>query len=814
VSDQSQQPHDALDERFRRALDSILDLVVVERAIRDEDGQIVDFVIEWMNNAPVDVAGRPREELIGRRISELYPVLAGGELIAGYRRVVETGEPLVVDVMPYEDVIDGRPVSGFYTVQASKFEDGVLVASRDITTLESSRRELELTLRELEAAQRLAQMGTWRLDLRTGDLTVSRELRRMYGGSPDEESTHALTAMTPMIHRDDRRVARVAFERAIATGEPNVVEHRVVHRDGSTGHVRSYVQPVVEDGEVVGAWGTTQDISERVADRDALDAEHVRRVTAEAVAEFAATLSGAAGRQDVADAVHEAMRPTGDVSFVALGLLEDAEPVLSSYFAGPAITNDLVARYRRLPLSVDTPMTRVIATGTPVALADRSAQHDEFPAVVPDAGAEKTQALLVVPILRASGTVLGAIGIGWSHARTLDGPVVDMAHEIATITARTVERLELVDLERSVAQTLQLGLLALDVHTTDALVRARYQAAEASMAIGGDWYDAVDRDDGRLAVAVGDVVGRGLPAATTMGQLRAALGVASLQAGNAADAVRILDRYARHVPGAMCATVAFALLDPARRELSYVTAGHPPPVLVGPDGEITFLDRAVSWPLGIESEERRAAAATAELAPGSLLLLYTDGLIERRHEPIDDGLARLRETVARCWSLPLRRVKNAIFGALVDDGANDDIALVAVRTVGAGERLFADAFRARATELRPARRRLRAWLEERGFPADVCDEVLLAVGEAVANAIEHGSTHPDDVVRVEGAFDGDALIVSVTDSGRWQPGIEGYFSGRGRGHLLMRALTADVDVDSDQHGTIVTLRFTRERQYA
>jgi PAS domain S-box-containing protein len=814
VSDQNQQPNDALDERFRRALDSILDLVAVERAIRDEDGQIVDFVIEWMNNAPVDVAGRPREELIGRKISELYPVLAGGELIAGYRQVVETGEPLVVDVMPYEDVIDGRPVSGFYTVQASKFEDGVLVASRDITSLESSRRELELTLRELEAAQRLAQMGTWRLDLHSGELTVSRELRRMYGNSPDEESTHELTAMTPMIHREDRQVARVAFERALTTGQANVVEHRVVHGDGSVGHVRSYVQPVLEDGQVVGAWGTTQDITERVADRDALDAEHLRRVTAEAVAEFAATLSGAGTRQDVADAVHEAMRPTGDVSFVAIGLLEDADPVLSSYFAGPGITNDLEARYRRIPLAADTPMTRVVSTSTPVVLPNRAAQHEAFPAVIADVQPDKTQALLVVPIHRAAGTVLGSVAIGWSHTRALDGPLVDMAHEIATITARTVERLELVDLERSVAQTLQLGLLALDVRTTDALVRARYRAAEASMEIGGDWYDAVDRDDGRLAVAVGDVVGRGLPAATTMGQLRAALGVASLQAGNAADAVRILDRYARHVPGAMCATVAFALLDPAQQQLSYVTAGHPPPVLVRPDGEITFLDRAISWPLGIESEERRTPAATADLPPGSLLLLYTDGLIERRHETIDEGLARLRATVEQCWSLPLRRVKNTIFGRLVDEGANDDIALVAVRTVGAGEHLFADAFRARATELRPARRRLRAWLEERRFGADACDEALLAVGEAVANAIEHGSTHPDDVVRTEAAFDGDDLIISITDSGRWQPGIEGYFSGRGRGHLLMRALTADVDVESDQHGTIVTLRIARERQYA
>src|SRR3954462_2961196 len=145
-----------------------------------------------MNNSPVDVAGRRREEMIGRRISELYPVLAGGELIAGYRRVVETGQPMVVDVMPYEDVIDGRPVSGYYTVQASKYEDGVLVASRDVTHLETSRRDLQEalhphqeTLQELEAAQRLAQRGAWRIDLATGAMTMSTELRRLYGDDGD-----------------------------------------------------------------------------------------------------------------------------------------------------------------------------------------------------------------------------------------------------------------------------------------------------------------------------------------------------------------------------------------------------------------------------------------------------------------------------------------------------------------------------------------------------------------------------------------------------------------------------------------------------
>jgi anti-sigma regulatory factor (Ser/Thr protein kinase) len=382
------------------------------------------------------------------------------------------------------------------------------------------------------------------------------------------------------------------------------------------------------------------------------------------------------------------------------------------------------------------------------------------------------------------------------------------------MAARTVERLDLLDLERSIAQTLQLGLLALDVRSTDVLVRARYRAAEAGMEVGGDWYDAVDLDDGRLAVAVGDVVGRGLPAAATMGQLRAALGVAAQQAADAADAVRILDHYAGHVPGAMCATVAFGLIDPARHVMTYVTAGHPPPVLVGPDGAARFLDAAVSWPLGVEPAGTRGPAAEVAVPSGTLVVFYTDGLVERRNEPMEAGLERLRDVVQRTATRPLRLIKQAIFTELVDDGATDDIALVAFRIAGATDRVFAEVINARPTELAPARHRMRAWLADMGVDDDAREEILLAVGEAVANAVEHGSSDGAQVVRLEACAEDDELIVSISDSGQWQPGLEGFFTGRGRGHALMHALADAIDVDGDHNGTIVTLRFARHRQFA
>jgi anti-sigma regulatory factor (Ser/Thr protein kinase)/PAS domain-containing protein len=811
-----------LDERFLRALDSILDLVVFERAVRDDTGAIVDFVIVWMNDSPVDVAGRRRDELIGRRISELYPALAGGELIASYKHVVDTGEPMIIDVMPYEDVIDGNAVSGFYTVQASKFEDGVLVASRDVTSLETSRRDLqatlhrlEETLQELEAAQRLARLGTWRIDLATGEMTMSTELQRIYGasvagGSADER----FDRMTDRIHPEDVRMARSAFERAVLTGRPVVVEHRVVDVAGGIGHVRSYAQPVVEDGRVRALWGTTQDITEAVASRDAFAFEHSLRLTAETLAAFGARLGAARDRQDVADAAHAALSGTGVMTFAILTLRGPDDDVAHSYFGGPGLAPDLEARYRRTAMTVDTPVTRALLTGRPVLLEDRAALAAMFPSLASGDGEAKTQGLAVVPFAAADGEVLGSFAVGWRTPRAVDAPLLAMLEEIGALAARTLQRLDLLALERSIAETLQLSLLALDVRSPDVLVRARYRAAEASMQVGGDWYDAVELGDGRLAIAVGDVVGRGLPAATTMGQLRAALGVAAQQATDAADAIKILDRYSEHVPGAVCATVAFGLVDPARHTMTYVTAGHPPPLLVHPDGDSQFLEDAISWPLGVDQHAARRAAAEVAVPAGTLVIFYTDGLVERRSVPMEQGLDRLREVVTRCATLPLRLVKRAIFAELVGDDATDDIALVAFRMAGSTPRVFADVLHARAVELAPARRRLRAWLEQAGVTGEPVEDILLAVGEAVANAVEHGSTDASQVVRVEGSAGADELVISVSDSGEWQPGLEGFFTGRGRGHALMSAMADGIEVDGDHNGTIVTLRFSRARQFA
>ena len=415
----------------------------------------------------------------------------------------------------------------------------------------------------------------------------------------------------------------------------------------------------------------------------------------------------------------------------------------------------------------------------------------------------------------ATGAPFAALAIGWDRPVHFDAEPTASLHEVAAVVAGAAQRGQLAELEQSAMQRLEENLLGIDTRATGVIVRARHQGADAGINVGGDWYDALDIGDGRVAVAVGDVVGRGLDAATTAVRLRGALGLAAFDIRGPTEALTVLDRYAQTVRGAPGTTVALAVVDPTRAGVSYACAGHPPPLLVSPTGDVAYLEEGRSWPLGIDVQAPRAQAGQALFPPGSLLLLYTDGLIERRGESLDAGLGRLAQVVTDYWNLPLRRLKQAIFTHLVGDGAQDDVALVAVRGVGACPDLFCDAFSAGRDQQTWARQRLRGWLDNVGITGEDRDAVVLAVSEAVSNAIDHGSDRdPSQIVTVELARRQSKIIASVGDRGHWQPGLKALLAGRGRGHLIMEALSDDVDINLDQGGTVVTLQFAHQEQHA
>ncbi|MFF9090406.1 PP2C family protein-serine/threonine phosphatase [Streptomyces sp. NPDC014991] len=234
--------------------------------------------------------------------------------------------------------------------------------------------------------------------------------------------------------------------------------------------------------------------------------------------------------------------------------------------------------------------------------------------------------------------------------------------------------------ERRIAVALQETML----HTPDLArhpnIAVRYLPAAGALNVCGDWYDTVDLPADRFTVAVGDVVGHGLIAATIMGRLRSALSAATHTAHGPAQALEVLGLYARSIEGALAATAVQVLIDCHSHLLIYSSAGHPPPVLLHPNGTCDLLDQATDPPLGARPEHVPRPQATTTYTPGDTLILYTDGLIERRDEDIDAGLTRFTSTLATCTEFGAERLADALLARLdLTSGANDDIAMVVVR---------------------------------------------------------------------------------------------------------------------------------------
>ncbi|POX63105.1 protein phosphatase [Streptomyces sp. Ru62] len=235
--------------------------------------------------------------------------------------------------------------------------------------------------------------------------------------------------------------------------------------------------------------------------------------------------------------------------------------------------------------------------------------------------------------------------------------------------------------EREVALALQEAMLhAPDLAQHPHDVTVRYLPATGSLNVCGDWYDVVDIPPDRLALAVGDVIGHGLQAAAVMGMLRSALSAATRALERPAQALEVLGLYARSIEDALGTTAVQVLIDTRSRLITYSNAGHPPPILLHPDGGWEQLDQATDPPLGARPQHVPRPQASLPYRPGDTLVLYTDGLIERRGEDIDAGLERLTDVLSKCGRLGTGQLADTVLARLgVSSGGRDDIALIVVR---------------------------------------------------------------------------------------------------------------------------------------
>lgn len=357
--------------------------------------------------------------------------------------------------------------------------------------------------------------------------------------------------------------------------------------------------------------------------------------------------------------------------------------------------------------------------------------------------------------------------------------------------------------DHAVAETLQRSLLPERLPRIEGVdLEARYLPASRSAAIGGDWYDAIELEDGRVAVVVGDVVGHGLRAAVVMGQMRTAFRAYALLEDSPAETLARLNRHLMKESEDLMATVLYLLLDRDTGEVCYSSAGHPPALVVGRAERPRYLEGGLSVPLGT-SESSTFRQQDERIDAGSTLLLYTDGLVERRDTPLQDRLAQLF-TVAGIADGELGDFCDQILGGILGGRRpGDDVALLAVRPAPPEVGSISLRLPADPVALAQLRRRMGRFLRAAGASRLEELEIVLAVSEAATNAIEHAYGPADATFELNARVSGGEFSAEVCDHGRWHERRE---QDRGQGLTIMEGLMEDVAVSPGPSGTTVRMR--------
>jgi GAF domain-containing protein/anti-sigma regulatory factor (Ser/Thr protein kinase) len=409
-----------------------------------------------------------------------------------------------------------------------------------------------------------------------------------------------------------------------------------------------------------------------------------------------------------------------------------------------------------------------------------------------------------VPML-ADERLVGVLDVGTCRRREFSDDDVLLLQLVASRAALAVQQAVLHERQRTVAVTLQRSLLPERLPELESFaIAARYVPGGAGLEVGGDWYDAIGFEDGRLGLVVGDVVGRGVAAAAAMGQLRNALRAYALEGLPPAIVLERLNQVAVELgPQDLFATAALMVADPHACELRLACAGHPPPLVVSPGEGARFVEGGRSLALGA-SRNASYSETAVDFGPGTLLLTYTDGLVERRNVRIDDNLERLRSVVEEAPD-DLEQLLDRLLAAFDPGDHGDDVAVMAVRMLGRPNAPLRLRHAAVPSSLVHMRTAVREWLAGVGATQQEIYEIAVACNEACTNAIEHPLRPPGAAFfEVEGTCVRGRVRLVVRDFGRWSEPRAG--EDRGRGLDFMRALMDSVDVRSSPEGTEIHMR--------
>ncbi|GAA2724241.1 SpoIIE family protein phosphatase [Cellulomonas aerilata] len=526
-----------------------------------------DWRFTYVNAEAERVLGRPRRELLGGDIWELFPAALSSQFEDGYRRAVRTGRPASFDAY-YP-----APLDAWFEVRAWPGPDGLAVYFLDIT----ARRQAE------EQAAHLAHRAA--LVAR-----VTAELSETLDG--------------------EQAVGRLA-----QLVVPDLADWCLV--------------TLVDDDEQAGARRGLRDIGWWHADPE--------------------------------------MRPlVEEYGAMRIGALRDRS------FVAQALS------------SADTVVVDARASARIAELLEPGRARDLIARLAPETAS-------VIP-LRGRDGVVGLITLfRGAERQALTADELATAGEVAARAGLALDNSRLYRQQRQLAEGLQRALLTEPPRAPGLRIAVRYEPAAEAAQVGGDWYDAFLQRDGGTVLVIGDVVGHDIVAAASMGQLRSILrGVAVATGAGPAELLEDVDHAMVTLQSATLATAVVATVEPERsgdaghRTVRWSNAGHPPPFVIGPDGSVTEIhaDEA-DLLLGVVPDTRRGETVTV-LAPGATLFLYTDGLVERRDQPLGDGIALLHDVLREVAHQDLDVVCDEVLRRLLPATRSDDVAVVAVRLADGG----------------------------------------------------------------------------------------------------------------------------------
>lgn len=462
-------------------------------------------------------------------------------------------------------------------------------------------------------------------------------------------------------------------------------------------------------------------------------------------------------------------------------------------------------RWCRIEGLSDVPVAEAVRTQTPVLLASTNELGRRYAHLRERQEGLGTRAMAALPLV-ADGVALGALMLSFGAAQEFRSHDQAFLGAFAAQVTQTLKRALAFEVQQTTSELLQRSLLPESLPELDGLALGAFYAPGGSgVDVGGDWYEVLPLADGRVVLALGDVMGKGVPAAIVMGQMRSALRAYALIEPEPSVVLARLDQLVSSlgVPEQIV-TVVYGLLDCDRAGLRLAVAGHPRPLLAPTAQPPYDVDVEVGPPLGLGAGPWEQT--TLRLPPDTPLLMYSDGLVETRALHLDDGVERLRGQIA---ALEHRRRNPRELCARVAElmrrpDADDDVTMLAVMsTAGLNLHTASQQFPADTSASPLARRTVAGWLADWGVDRELVETATLCVSELVTNAVIHAGTPP----RVTARLDDERLLVLVQDHGSRGAARRAEDHDptdiAGRGLLLVETLASAWSAEHSADGTTV-----------